>query len=271
MNLPQKVTKQIMKILLIFSIIFLIGCAKSQGPIIIPGDSEVLEFTVQVERAALQANLQNVFICVGTLVTLSHVLTPADVYDRPNITVTEPNQLVIRFRGNQLGEGFRATPASITRNAAANLAILRMADRVDQQFRFVPRNRIDLTWNRFCTLYGFNISPLTVTGRQLVALPAMIRNSTDVSCDTGFFAIGTVGQFPQCGGFVGSPVTCDGVTIAAMVVSDQFCNMSNAHAVLFRLNDQAAWINSNTSGAKISTQSTILGVFLGLLLMRFIA
>jgi len=270
-NLPQKVIKDIMKILLIFSIIFLIGCAKSQGPIVIPGDSEVLEFTVQVERAALQSNLPNIFLCVGTLVTLSHVLTPGHVYDNPIVNVTQPNQLVVRFRGTQLGDGFRATPAQIIRNTAANLAILRMADRVDQQFRFVPRNRIDLTWNRFCTIYGFDISPATATGRQLMALPAMIRNSTDASCDTGFCAIGTVGQFPMCNGFIGAPVTCDGVTIAAMVINDHFCDLTNARAVLFRLNDQAAWINANTSGAKISTQSTILGVILGLLLMRFIA
>lgn len=261
-----------MKILsLIFSIIFLIGCVKSQGPIVIPEDSEVLEFTVQVERVALQTNQQNIFICVGTLVTLSHILTPRNVYDVPAINVTQPHQLNVRFRGTQLGYGFRATPAQIIRHQTENLAILRMAHRVDQQFRFVPRHRVDLTWNRFCTIYGFDISPLTSTGRQLVALPSMIRNSTDASCDTGFCAIGTVGQFPVCDGFVGAPVTCDGVTVAAMVTADHFCDLTNARAILFRLNDQAAWINANTSGAKIAAQSTILGVILGVLLMRFMA
>ncbi|KAL7012032.1 hypothetical protein ACKWTF_014587 [Chironomus riparius] len=260
-----------MKIVQIFSIIFLIGCVKSQGPIVIPDDSEVLEFTVQIERAALQANQQNIFLSVGTLLTLSHVLSPGHIFDFPFVNASNPNQIVIRFRGNQLGHGFRASPNLITRHQTADLAILRMTHRVDQQFRFAPRNRVDLTWNRFCTIYGFDIGQVSPTAQQLVGTSAMIRNSTDASCNTGFCAIGTVGQFSHCDGFIGSPVTCDGVSVAAIVIEDHFCALTTASATLFRLSDQTEWINTHTSGAKISTQSTVFGVILGALLMRFMA
>lgn len=251
--------------LIILSVLVTIASANLQPQTVVPEDSDVLEYVVHIERNPEVAGQPSTFLAVGTLLTFTHIIVPRDILG----AATLPTQLTLRFHSNRVGQGFRAQPAQIIRHGTANIAILRMAQRVDQQMRFSPRPRDDLIWNRFCTFYGFDLNNVTATAQHLVATAAMVRNVTDCGVGTPFCAMGTPGQFPTCGGFLGAPATCDGNAVSAIVINDQFCNLTHPHVNLFRLQDQINWINENTSGAKFYVQS-VISVVLGFILVKII-
>jgi Trypsin len=261
----NKVSQKMYKLAIVVAVLGVLSHATISSSQQLTEDS-ALEFLVQIERIPDTPGAANEFIGVGTLLSFRHVLTSRHI-----LQGLEAHQLLLKFRSNTLGEGYRARPENITRHGDANvnLAVLRLPQRVDQQFTFAPRERGSLNPNRFCTMFGFNRSQIN---RNLTVLPVFARNGTEAAqCNTTstiFCSFGTPLQFPICDGFAGAPIFCGGSEIAGMVFNDQFCFTANPRVYIHPIQNFDEWIRNATDDARMSVQISFITILFGVLITK---
>jgi hypothetical protein len=252
----------------IFTIFSILIASSHQQTVTVPEDGDAVEFVVQVERVAPAAGGHNTFIGVGTLLTFQHVMTTRTIYD----TLQVPQDVALRFRSQRIGDGFTARPTGIVFHTTADLAIARLAHRVDQQFSFAPRSRAVLPQNRFCSMFGFNLAQTGINAQQMVMTAAVVRSGATF-CGTNplgpFCVAGVANQFPTCNGFAGAPITCDGNTVSGMVVRDNLCAAVTPRVYLIAVSEFQVWIDEQTSGVRgiFGGMQVVLGV-LGVVFVR---
>lgn len=202
-----------------------------------------IQYVVQVEHFST-----NSLIGIGTLITMNHILTLNTTYTNLEL----PQDIQMRFRSSSIGLGFIAQPDKIFHHNAANLAIARMAMRVNERFNFAPRNRGQLMVGRFCTIFGFST-------RNLVAVAAFPSECGNLFCAPQ--------NILEENFFVGSPVICDGNSIGGLVN-----NVNETQFVIDDVSKYDEWIEEVVSGSETvkigSTRFLIFGFILSKLILK---
>lgn len=211
-------------------------------------DHTAVEFIVQIEQ--FPSNSSATFLGVGTLISFYHTLTIKSIFNG----LQPPSGVRLRFRSNQLGGGYHTQPSNYYEHSTVDLAILKVAQRVDEQFTFTPLDQSSLLLGRFCTLIGFS--------QVLVAVPAFVQ-----PCENSQFCVTRrPSEFSSCGGFSGSPVICDGEAVCGLTKSDELCDLVNPRVILIDLSDHLEWIKEISGcdkNMKISAVFVMVLVVLG--------
>lgn len=102
-------------------------------------------------------------------------------------------------------------------------------------------------------------------------IPAQIEQDS-TSCNHLFrgdftCSFGRDNIFAMCGGFIGSPIVCDGQRVAGLVVQDRFCG-ARPTAYITDLERHGEWIFRVSGGGKAIV--SLLMLFVGILVSKIV-
>ncbi|CAG9810587.1 unnamed protein product [Chironomus riparius] len=110
--------------------------------------------------------------------------------------------------------------------------------------------------NHFCSKLGYGeLLSDQWQGREPMRMIPSIVESNSTMCNFLFrgdftCSFGRAGEFGFCGGFVGSPIICDGERVSGMVVVDNFCGLRPVSYIM-DLERHAEWIHRQSGAEKV--------------------
>ena len=127
--------------------------------------------------------------------------------------------------------------------------------------------------NHFCLKLGYGeLMSDQWQGREPMRMIPSIIESNSTMCNFLFrgdftCTFGRPGEFGFCGGFVGSPIICDGERVSGMVVVDNFCGQRPVSYIM-DLEQHAEWIRRASGSGKVI--ASIFTIFVAILVSKIL-
>lgn len=255
-------------ILLFLTITYFTSSIHTQGIDLIDNDGFASRFIARIHHRAIA---RGSFIANGIFFNSRSVVTLASAIHGLNAT-----HLRVDFGNTNIIGSQSAHPESIIVHPSFNidnpmennLAVLRLSaadgNRTAPTIEIRNFGSLVRSSQHFCSMFGFSeiFSDRWQGLEPMQIIPALIQqNSTfcnflfrgDFTC-----TFGTAGSRERCGGFVGSPLICDGERIAGMVVRDNYCG-HHPTAYVMEMQRHNEWVRRVSGGSKMSV-SVLVGL-----------
>lgn len=163
-----------------------------------------------------------------------HSVRPEAVIFHPNFDVNNPTENNLALVRLSVADSSRTGPDVMT-------------------YRHIGRL---VRGNHFCSKLGYGeLLSDQWQGREPMRMVPSIVESNSTVCNFLFRSdltctFGRPGEFGFCGGFVGSPVICDGERVSGMVVVDNFCG-ARPVSYIMDLEPHAEWIHRHSGTGKV--------------------
>jgi Trypsin len=252
--------KLLMKLLLLVAV--LAGAVQSQS--FLPDDDGFASNFI-VKLHALRPT--NTFLSIGVLINPRSIVTVASAIYGMNTTEFNVHFGGTRLTGRQsaMPELFHIHPDfDPARPLENNLAVVRLAAADGNRTGSINNHRRlgSTQLNQFCTMlgYGTTFSDENQGNEPMSITPALLQDTS--ACGHLFpgdylCTIGRANTFPQCGGFLGAPILCDGERLGGMVVQEHYCGV-NPRAYVINVANYEGWIADRSGASSVSATATII-------------